>query len=144
MRVGIIQVVGQNKVCELVEKEFEKEISTLEIKRARIPSLDSAPMAARILVEDNKCDFAVLPYVLGDDEKLGLDFSLGISLAEFWLKRPIFKILVYPDEDPEQIVKDAVNEIVMYHFKPGQLEEKKEEEEEKREEPVSPFGILNF
>lgn len=143
MRIGIIQVVGNEDVCDLVEKEFDKEISTLEIKRMRIPIIDSAPMAARVLLEDGNCDFAVLPYKLGDDEKLGLDFSLGISLAEFWLKKHIFKILVYPDEEPEQIVKDAVNEIVMYNFNPKKLEEKKESEE-RSEENTTPFGMLGF
>ncbi len=143
MRVGIIQVVGQEDICDLVEKEFEKEISTLEIKRVRIPTIDSAPMAARILLEDKNCDFAVIPYQLGDDEKLGLDFNLGISLAEFWLKKHVFKVLIYPDEEPEDIVKKAVNEIVLYHFKPGELE--REREEEKKEEDVQPFGIFgNF
>ncbi len=143
MRIGIIQVVGHEDVCDLVEKEFDKEISTLEIKCMRIPSIDSAPMAARVLLEDGNCDFAVLPYKLGDDEKLGIDFSLGLSLAEFWLKKHIFKILIYPDENPEQIVRDAVNEIVMYNFNPGELEEKKESEE-KREEDVTPFGLMGF
>ena len=141
MRIGIIQVTGNKDICDIVEKEFEKEVSTLEIKRVRIPGISSAPLGARILLEDSGCDFAVLPYQLGEDEKLGIDFNLGISLAEFWLKKHIFRILVYPDEEPEGIIKKAVEEIIMYHFKPASLEGKTSEEEKNE---GSPFGLFQF
>ncbi|GEM_PF-4427796 len=136
MRIGIVQVAGNEDVCNLLEKEFEKEISTLEVRRARIPTIDSAPLASRLLLEDNNCDIAVIPYKLGDDEKLGLEFNLGISLAEFWVKKQIFKVIIYPDENPEDIIKDAVNEIIQYYFR---TEPKPKEESGGN---ANPFGFL--
>ncbi len=135
MRIGLVQIAGNEDVCDLLEKEFEKEISTLEVKRARIPTIDSSPLATRLLLEDGNCDIAVIPYRLKEDEKLGMDFNLAISFAEFWLKKQIFKVIIYPDEEVADIVKDAVNEIIQYYFRT-------EKPKEESGGTPSPFGFL--
>jgi riboflavin synthase len=140
MRVGIVQVAGNEKLSDIVEEEFNKEISTLEVKRVRIPSIDSAPLGTRLLLEDGKCDIAIIPYQLKDDEKLGIDFNLGVSLSEFWLKKPIFKIIVYPNEDAESVVRGATREIINYKYNIPPAETKESQESSGG---GSPFGMFN-
>ena len=142
MRVGIVQVVGNEKLCDIVEEEFNKEISTLEIKRVRIPTIDSTPLGIRLLLEDANCDIAVVPYHLSDNEKLGIDFNLGVSLAEFWLKKHVFKIIVYPDEDAESVVRNATKEIITYKYNLPKTDSPSESKEQEGSSG-SPFGMFN-
>ena len=62
MRVGIVEVLGAEEVNNVLEVEFEKEVSTLEIKRQIVPTIDDAAFGAKKLIEDAACDFVVIGY----------------------------------------------------------------------------------
>lgn len=144
MRVGIVEVLGAEEVNNVLETEFAKEVSTLEIKRELVPTIDDAALGARRLVEDHMCDFIVVGYDLEDMEKLSQAFQLSILNAQYDLKKNIFRVIVPHDKKTEEYCRDAAKEIVRYFYKPEELQHEKStmttEQEETAFNPFAMFG----
>ena len=145
MRVGIVEVLGAGEVNDILEAEFEKEVSTLEIKRQMVPTIDDASLGAKRLVEDSACDFVVVGYALEDKEKLSQAFQETILRAQFELKKNIFRVIVPHDKEIEGYAKDAAKEIIRYFYKPDELQHERStmasgQEQESSFNPFAMFG----
>jgi riboflavin synthase len=143
MRIGIVEVLGADKVNGILEKEFEKEVSTIEIKRYLVPTIDDAALGARILLEDQECDFAVVGYYLEEDERLSEACQTSIIFVQSWLKKHIFRVIVPADREIEDYAKAAAKEVIRYFYKPSELgEEKSEMGAGAGEEEETPAGVF--
>ena len=146
MRVGIVEVLGAEEVNDILEGEFEKEVSTLEIKRQMVPTIDDAAFGAKKLTEDALCDFVVIGYALEDGEKLSQAFQSSVLYAQFTLKKNIFRVMVPHDKKVEEYAKEAAKEIVRYFYKPDELQHERSsmtpEQEEQNESSFNPFAMF--
>ena len=131
MKVGIIEVLGAEEVNNILEDEFEKEISTVEIKRYLVPTIDDAVLGARKLFDDG-CDFAVIGYALEADEKLSVAFQTSVLLAQAYLGKHIFRVIVPAEEDLKEYSKAAAMEIIRYFYKPSELKSEWQAKPEER------------
>jgi riboflavin synthase len=145
MRVGIVEVLGAEEVNDVLEKEFEKEVQGLEIKRKLVPTIDDAGLGAKMLVEDMGCDAVVVGYALEEGEKLSQAFQITILQAQYGLKAHIFRVIVPSDQDIEPYAQAAAKEIVRYFYKPTELQHERsvmKSEERKEESSFNPFALF--
>jgi len=122
MRIGLVEVLGAEDVNNILEEEFEKEVSTLEIKRVLVPTIDDAALGAKMLSEDHGCDTIVIGYKLEDKEKIAISTQQSILHAQFVLKKHIFRVFVPSDSDEKEYSRDAAKEIIRYFYKPTELQ----------------------
>ena len=146
MRVGIVEVLGAGEVNDILESEFEKEVSTLEIKRQMVPTIDDSTLGAKRLVEDAACDFVVIGYALEENEKLSQAFQASILQAQFALKKNIFRVIVPHDKEIKDYAKDAAKEIIRYFYKPDELQHERSamtpDQEQQQESSFNPFAMF--
>ena len=144
MRAGIVEVLGAEEVNNILESEFEKEVSTLEIKRELVATIDDAALGAKRLVEDASCDFVVVGYALEDGEKLSVAFQASILHAQFVLKKNIFRVIVPADKKIEDYAKEAAKEIIRYFYKPHELQHERSSmtEDQETDSSFNPFAMF--
>jgi len=144
MRVGIVEVLGAEEVNNVLEDEFEKEVSTLEIKRQLVPTIDDSALGAKRLAEESACDFIVIGYALEENEKLSQAFQASILNAQFALKKNIFRVIVPADKEIEGYAREAAKEIVRYFYKPGELQRERSSmtPEQQPESSFNPFAMF--
>ena len=144
MRIGIIEVLGAEEVNDVLEKEFEKEVSTVEIKRLLVPTIDDAALGAKKLFEDANCDFVVIGYALEEGEKLSQAFQYSVLKAQYDFKKHVFREIVPHDQDIEPYAKAAAMEIIRYFYKPSELQREKSTlaENQQTTETFNPFAMF--
>ncbi|MCK4327489.1 MAG: hypothetical protein KAW41_03360 [Candidatus Diapherotrites archaeon] len=144
MRAGIVEVLSAEEVNNFLESEFEKEVSTLEIKRELVPTIDDAALGAKRLIEDTACDFVVIGYALEEGEKLSQAFENSILHAQFTLKKNIFRVIVPHDKKTEDYAREAAKEIIRYFYKPHELQHERSTMAEGQETDSSfnPFAMF--
>lgn len=144
MRVGIVEVLGAEEVNNVLEEEFEKEVSTIEIKRQVVPTIDDTALGARILFEDFGCDVVVVGYALEEGEKLSRAFQDSVLYAQYDMKKHIFRVIVPSDKDVKEYAKAAAKEIIRYFYKPHELQSERSSmaEPEKEETSFNPFALF--
>ncbi|MBN3037575.1 MAG: hypothetical protein JW834_03960 [Candidatus Diapherotrites archaeon] len=143
MRVGIVEVLGAEEVNDVLEKEFEKEVTALEIKRQLVPTIDDAALGARKLIEDAQCDAVVIGYALEDGEKLSQAFQFTVLNAQYDLKRNIFRVIVPADQDVGGYASAAAKEIIRYFYKPEELQhERSAMHEPQKDSSFNPFAMF--
>jgi riboflavin synthase len=142
MRVGIVEVLGAEEVNNVLEEEFEKEVSTLEIKRVVVPTIDDAALGAKMLVEDSGCEFVCIGYALEDKEKLAVATQMTILRAQYELKKHIFRVIVPHDADIKEYAKAAAKEIVRYFYKPEELQHERSSMKPEAESSFNPFALF--
>ncbi|MCD6414437.1 MAG: hypothetical protein J7L23_02300 [Candidatus Diapherotrites archaeon] len=145
MRVGIVEVLGAEEVNNILESEFEKEVSTIEIKRQVVPTIDDTALGARILFEDSDCDIVVVGYALEGDEKLSRAFQESVLYAQYEMKKHIFRVIVPYDRDVGEYTKAAAKEIIRYFYKPHELQSERSSMSEPEKEGTSfnPFALFD-
>ena len=146
MRVGIVEVLGAEEVNNVLEAEFEKEVSTLEIKRQIVPTIDDAALGAKRLIEDSACDFVVIGYALEETEKLSQSFQNSVLHAQFTLKKNLFRVIVPTHKDIAPYAKDAAKEIIRYFYKPDELQHERSamthEQDAQGDSSFNPFAMF--
>lgn len=144
MRIGMVEILGAEEVNNTLEKELEKEVSTLEIKRFLVPTLDDAAFGSRKLVEDMQCDAVVIGYPLEENEKPSHAFQNSILYAQYQLKKNIFRVIIPHGEDFEHYAQEAAKEIIRYFYKPSELQHEKSamHDGDKNEKPFNPFAMF--
>lgn len=144
MRIGIVEVLGAAEVNDVLEEAFGAELASVEVKRQLVPTIDDTALGAKRLFEDQGCDAVVVGYALEDNEKLSLAFQQSVLKAQYDLKKHIFRVIVPVDRDVKEYAIAAAKEIIMYFYKPEELQAERSSMEETEPESTSfnPFELF--
>jgi len=144
VRIGIVEVLGAEEVNNVLEKEFEKELSTVEIRRQVVPTIDDTALGAKKLFEDFQCDIVVVGYALEGNERLSQAFQQTVLRAQYEIKKHIFRVIVPADQDIKVYASAAAKEIIRYFYKPEELQHERSSmhEPEKKETSFNPFALF--
>jgi riboflavin synthase len=145
MRIGIVEVLGAQEVNNVLEQEFEKEVSTVEIRRQVVPTIDDTALGAKKLFEDFGCDIVVVGYALEGKERLSRAFQQTVLQAQYEMKKHVFRVVVPADEDINVYASAAAKEIIRYFYKPDELQAERSSmhEPEKKETSFNPFALFD-
>ncbi|MCD4739995.1 hypothetical protein K8R43_02245 [archaeon] len=145
MRMGIVEVLGAEEVNNVLETELEKELSSIEIKRQLVPTIDDTSLGAKKLFEDEDCDAVIVGYALEDGEKISGAFQVSVLRAQYEAKRHLFRVIVPDDKDVKEYARAAAKEIIRYFYKPEELQAERSsmhEPEQKEETSFNPFALF--
>lgn len=144
MRIGLVEVLGAGEVNDVLEDEFEKELSNVEIKRHLVPTIDDTALGARVLLEDMECELVVVGYPLEDGEKMSQAFQQSVLNAQYEMKKHIFRVFIPADKEIKDYARAAAKEIVRYFYQPEALsEERSTMHEPEKESSFSPFAMFD-
>lgn len=145
MRIGLVEVLGAGEVNDVLEGELEKEVSSIEIRRQLVPTIDDTALGARKLFEDFSCDAVIVGYALEGDEKLSRAFQYSVLRAQYDVKKNIFRVVVPTDTEVKEYATAAAKEIVRYFYKPEELQAERSSmhEPEREETSFNPFALFD-
>lgn len=104
-RIGIVDTTfARVNMARAAIAALKKEVSA-EIVRYTVPGIKDLPVAAKKLLEDEKCDIVMalgMPGPAEKDKMCAHEASTGLIAAQLMTNRHIIEVFVHEDEAPDE------------------------------------------